>query len=71
VQSIVFGSCLRAAKCREPIHLKKRVKEYRGRLNFALSFNNESDTLFVNIIQAVELPVRDFIGKLDFQNLNA
>jgi hypothetical protein len=38
------------------------VEEYRGRLNFSLSYSNENETLFVNIIQAIDLPVRDFIG---------
>ncbi|KAI6183713.1 Snt-6 [Aphelenchoides bicaudatus] len=41
------------------------VDEYRGRINFALSFDENNQVLLVNIIQATELPVRDFIGSSD------
>uniref|UniRef100_A0A7E4W8N5 Synaptotagmin-7 n=1 Tax=Panagrellus redivivus TaxID=6233 RepID=A0A7E4W8N5_PANRE len=43
----------------------KNVDEYRGRLNFALNYDKESATLFVNILEAMELPVRDFTGSSD------
>jgi len=41
------------------------VEEYRGRLNFSLSYSTETETLFVNIIQAADLPIRDLIGTSD------
>lgn len=42
------------------------VEEYLGRLNFSVSYNGETETLYVNVIQAVDLPVRDFIGRYWF-----
>ncbi|KAI6197174.1 Snt-6 [Aphelenchoides besseyi] len=41
------------------------VEEYRGRMNFALSYNNEHETLYINLIQAIDLPIRDFTGSSD------
>ncbi|KAI6172261.1 Snt-6 [Aphelenchoides besseyi] len=41
------------------------VEEYRGRMNFALSYNQEHETLYINLIQAIDLPIRDFTGSSD------
>ncbi|PAV67604.1 hypothetical protein WR25_02340 [Diploscapter pachys] len=38
------------------------VSEYRGRLNFSISYETECSTLYVHVMQAVELPVRDITG---------
>ncbi|KAI6228628.1 Snt-6 [Aphelenchoides fujianensis] len=43
----------------------QQVEEYRGRLNFSLSHNADLDILYVNLIQAIDLPVRDFTGSSD------
>uniref|UniRef100_A0A9J2Q8M8 C2 domain-containing protein n=1 Tax=Ascaris lumbricoides TaxID=6252 RepID=A0A9J2Q8M8_ASCLU len=41
------------------------VTEYRGKLNFALSYDKETITLYVHILEAVDLPVRDLTGSSD------
>ncbi|PAV87469.1 hypothetical protein WR25_18608 [Diploscapter pachys] len=41
------------------------VSEYRGRLNFSISYETECSTLYVHVMQAVELPVRDITGSSD------
>ncbi|KHN84823.1 Synaptotagmin-6 [Toxocara canis] len=41
------------------------VTEYRGKLNFALSYDKETITLYVHILEAIDLPVRDLTGSSD------
>lgn len=38
------------------------ITEYRGRLNFALSYEEECSTFYVHVMEAVELPVKDITG---------
>ncbi|CAD6197532.1 unnamed protein product [Caenorhabditis auriculariae] len=41
------------------------VSEFRGKLNFAVAFEKECSTLLVHLIEAVDLPVKDFTGSSD------
>ncbi|GMS85662.1 hypothetical protein PENTCL1PPCAC_7837, partial [Pristionchus entomophagus] len=41
------------------------VAEERGRLNFSLSFDAENSVLHVNIMEAIDLPAKDFTGSSD------
>ncbi|KAH7723317.1 SNT-6 protein [Aphelenchoides avenae] len=41
------------------------VQEYRGKLNFSLSFDSESNTLYLHILEAIELAARDLNGLSD------
>ncbi|KAI1727844.1 synaptotagmin-6 [Ditylenchus destructor] len=41
------------------------VQEYRGRLNFSFSYDQESTTLYLHILEAMDLPVRDITGSSD------
>uniref|UniRef100_A0AC34FBK7 Uncharacterized protein n=1 Tax=Panagrolaimus sp. ES5 TaxID=591445 RepID=A0AC34FBK7_9BILA len=38
------------------------VDEYRGRLNFALNYEQDISTLFVHVLEACDLPIRDLTG---------
>uniref|UniRef100_A0A915E8N0 C2 domain-containing protein n=1 Tax=Ditylenchus dipsaci TaxID=166011 RepID=A0A915E8N0_9BILA len=41
------------------------VREYRGRLNFSLSYDRETNTLYLHVLEAIDLPVRDITGSSD------
>ncbi|UMM20539.1 hypothetical protein L5515_015776 [Caenorhabditis briggsae] len=41
------------------------VSEYRGRINFSIAFERECSTLHVHLMEAVDLPVKDFTGSSD------
>uniref|UniRef100_A0AC35G8L5 C2 domain-containing protein n=1 Tax=Panagrolaimus sp. PS1159 TaxID=55785 RepID=A0AC35G8L5_9BILA len=41
------------------------VDEYRGRLNFALNYEKDISTLFVHVLEAMDLPIRDLTGSSD------
>ncbi|CAJ0581644.1 unnamed protein product, partial [Mesorhabditis spiculigera] len=41
------------------------VAENRGKLNFSLSYDKESSTLHVHVLEALQLPIRDFTGSSD------
>ncbi|KAI1720231.1 c2 domain-containing protein [Ditylenchus destructor] len=41
------------------------VQEYRGRLNFSFSYDPESTTLYLHVLEAMDLPVRDVTGSSD------
>ncbi|PIC49326.1 hypothetical protein B9Z55_007970 [Caenorhabditis nigoni] len=41
------------------------VSEYRGRINFSIAFEKECSTLHVHLMEAVDLPVKDFTGSSD------
>uniref|UniRef100_A0A1I7UGQ1 C2 domain-containing protein n=1 Tax=Caenorhabditis tropicalis TaxID=1561998 RepID=A0A1I7UGQ1_9PELO len=41
------------------------VSEYRGRINFSVAFEKECSTLHVHLMEAVDLPVKDFTGSSD------
>lgn len=41
----------------------ENVDEYRGRLHFALNFEKDISTLFVHVLEAMDLPIRDLTGK--------
>lgn len=45
------------------------VQEYRGKLNFSLSFDSESNTLYLHILEAIELAARDLNGTRLFKVL--
>ncbi|TMS35847.1 hypothetical protein L596_003151 [Steinernema carpocapsae] len=41
------------------------VQEYRGKINFSLNYDQEVSTLYVHILEAIDLPVRDITGSSD------
>lgn len=41
----------------------ENVEEFRGRLNFSISFNADSEMLYVHVLEAIDLPVRDLMGE--------
>uniref|UniRef100_A0A1I7YZV6 C2 domain-containing protein n=1 Tax=Steinernema glaseri TaxID=37863 RepID=A0A1I7YZV6_9BILA len=41
------------------------VQEYRGKINFSLNFDQDTGTLYVHILEAIDLPVRDITGSSD------
>ncbi|GMT16551.1 hypothetical protein PFISCL1PPCAC_7848, partial [Pristionchus fissidentatus] len=41
------------------------VAEERGRLNFSLSFDNENSVLHILVMEAIDLPAKDFTGSSD------
>ncbi|CAD5212705.1 unnamed protein product [Bursaphelenchus okinawaensis] len=43
----------------------EKVEEFRGRLNFAISYNHDSETMYLHILEAIDLPVRDLTGSSD------
>lgn len=38
------------------------VGELRGKLNFSISYDKDTSTLHINLLEAVELPVKDITG---------
>lgn len=40
------------------------ISEYRGKLNFSVSYEKECSTLHVSLLEAVDLPVKDITGAL-------
>ncbi|KAK0395912.1 hypothetical protein QR680_001483 [Steinernema hermaphroditum] len=41
------------------------VQEYRGKINFSLNYDQDTSTLYVHILEAIDLPVRDITGSSD------
>lgn len=41
----------------------KHVEEYRGRINFALNYDKDISSLFVHVLESMDLPVRDITGE--------
>ncbi|CAI4228278.1 unnamed protein product [Auanema sp. JU1783] len=41
------------------------VGEYRGKLNFSITYERECSTLHVHLLEAMDLPVKDFTGSSD------
>ncbi|VDL70125.1 unnamed protein product [Nippostrongylus brasiliensis] len=41
------------------------VSEYRGKLNFSVAFEKDISTLHVQLLEAVDLPVKDITGSSD------
>jgi len=40
----------------------KHVEEYRGRINFSLSYDKDISSLFVHVLESMDLPIRDING---------
>ncbi|KAK6016717.1 hypothetical protein OSTOST_17797, partial [Ostertagia ostertagi] len=38
------------------------VSEFRGKLNFSVTFEKEVSTLHIHLLEAVDLPVKDITG---------
>uniref|UniRef100_A0A914DL09 C2 domain-containing protein n=1 Tax=Acrobeloides nanus TaxID=290746 RepID=A0A914DL09_9BILA len=41
------------------------INEYRGKLNFSLSYSKDTSILYLHILEAIDLPVRDLTGSSD------
>ncbi|KAK6053759.1 hypothetical protein COOONC_08735, partial [Cooperia oncophora] len=38
------------------------VSEFRGKLNFSVTYEKEISTLYVHLLEAVDLPIKDITG---------